>query len=312
MKKKETEGRDAAASYTALSKEILNSLLDRADAGFQVDGAALYDSYKDRFSQGAADAAENAYGLAARYTGGYGSSYGAQAARAAYQDYMQGLDDAVTAAEERQYQRRKAENDNLFTLLRTVDSLEQKEYDRGRDAVSDREKALADAYNAAKIGDYAPLEAQGIDTAALRQSDAWEAAQARAAYGDYAGLEALGVDLTRNAYERRLADALVAAQYGDNSALNSLGISTDAQERSAALETALRLAEIGDTSALRRLGVNTQRLQYETALSDAVRLAGYGDYAPLEALGADMTAQRSRDALTLAQQAAQYGDYSGL
>ena len=289
-----------------LRSEILDRLMNEPAAGsFDINTDRLYAQYRDMYTKNAALAAENAFGLASAKTGGYGSSYAASAASAAYGKYMEGLTEKALEIEEASRKQAEAERAQLTGQLNVLNALEKEDYNRFQDS-------LSLAFNAAKQGDYSLLEAKGIDTASLKDQAALERAATAAKYGDYSYLNALGVDTSSLTNQAALERAMSAAKYGDYSYLNALGVDTSSLTNQAALERAMSAAKYGDYSYLNALGVDTSSLTNQAALERAVTAARYGDYSYLSALGIDTASMQYESLLRTAASLAQYGDYSGL
>ena len=276
-------GEQAAPEYkpdetlTAMRGDVLDRLMREGEADFDVNADSLYRQYRDLYTDNAGKAARDVYGLASAATGGYGSSYAATAASAAYDRYMQGLTDrALDITEAARKQQGDARAD-LYDRLQALNALEESDYGRYRDR-------LSLAFNAAKQGDYSLLEDLGMDASALRRGDVTDLAELAAKYGDYGYLSAMGVDTSALTGKEATERAVRAAQYGDYSYLEALGVDTSDLRYEQLLQTAATLAEYGDYSALEQLGVNVDKLKQDDLLERAVALAGYGDYSLLGTL----------------------------
>ena len=137
---------------TVTSKRLLDRILDEpAGADPRINADALYRTYERRFTEQAQKAADNAFGLATRRTGGYGSSYAAGAAALAYDEYMRGLDDAVGQAQDRALQWEKYRSDRQYKALEAANAMEKNAYQRERDEKSDRKEAFSQATAAASL-----------------------------------------------------------------------------------------------------------------------------------------------------------------
>lgn len=203
---------------TLLAKNKLDALSASAGAGFDADSEKLYTYYRDIYADGARKAAENAFGLASKYTGGYGSTYAAAAAAAAYDQYTDGLYAELADANERAYK-------NSFAFAQKAAEYGDTSYMEALGADMSEEKrnaALAQAISEAKHGDYSGLEYMGVDTTMLRYNDLLSVAGEMAEYGDYSGLEALGMDVGKLRENDQLETALALAKYGDASLLSAL------------------------------------------------------------------------------------------
>ena len=130
---------------------------------FSYDPSAdpIYQMYRDRYTQSAKQAMKDTMAEAASLTGGYGNSYAQAAAQQAYDQRMQGLNDALPELYNQAYQRYQAEGDELLRQLALAQQMDQTAYGRYQDQLNDyynrmdAERALAnDMYNR-EYGEYA-------------------------------------------------------------------------------------------------------------------------------------------------------------
>lgn len=78
---------------------------------YDVNGDALYQQYKDRYTQNAKMSMKDTMGQAANLTGGYGSTYSQAAGQQAYDRQMTGLTDMIPTLEQNAYTRWKDAGD---------------------------------------------------------------------------------------------------------------------------------------------------------------------------------------------------------
>ncbi len=289
--------------------EILDRLMNEpAAADFDINTDRLYNQYREMYEKNASLAAENAFGLASASTGGYGNSYAASAAAAAYGKYMEGLTDRALQIGEASRKQQESDRADLYRRLNAVSDLETEDYSRFQDR-------LQLAFNAAKQGDYSLLEAMDIDTSALRRGDITEFAQFAAKYGDVSYLRAMGVDPSALTDEAALERAVTAAKYGDYTYLNALGVDTSAAQYNELLKTAAALAQYGDYSGLEALGVDVSALKEKDLLERALSLAKYGDYSLLGSFSENLGNLKQKVSVTVqkgAEEAYAYGGYASL
>ena len=83
---KETAGHtyQPEETLTGLRQDLLDRLMNAPAADFDINADRLYNQYRELYTKNASLAADHAFGLASARTGGYGSSYAASAAAAAY------------------------------------------------------------------------------------------------------------------------------------------------------------------------------------------------------------------------------------
>ena len=124
-------------------QSLINALL--AD----LSGAKFTYSAKDdpRYTlaqEYASDAMRNQMAESAALTGGYGNSYAAESGQKVYDSY---IDSAVNDMEDRAYTRWKNEQNDKYTQLNTLIGLDNTQYSRQRDAISDARYSDETAYN---------------------------------------------------------------------------------------------------------------------------------------------------------------------
>ena len=311
------DGVNAGDGESALSGKLRKIIVDRIlglsgeSASSGTDPDALLKTYAPIYEDAAAKAAENAYGLLAARTGGYGSSYAVSAAAGVYDDVMKELADKRTELarlqmdeEKLSLQKQSAALSALFDAVGLLDKDEQTAYARSQDAVSL-------AFRAATLGDYAPLQALGFDLSEKVKEDKWDRAVLRASYGDYSALEALGVDVSALREKAALSKAETAAKYGDLSLLDGLGIDTGDRRYRDLLDVAAALAGFGDYSGLEALGVDLTKLKADDALERALSLAKYGDYSLLGSFTDNAAALRAKIPVSVQKGAENAYSYGG-
>lgn len=216
--------------YSLMAKELLDRIYEASfsESGFGSDG--IYEELRESYEKEAEKAAENIFGLASTHTGGYGNSYAASAAAAAFEEYDGRLREAAARERESAEKRR---TDGLYRLLDAVRESDDREYKRYRDALDSlngQKKQDRDfAFEAGRAGDYSFLEKLGLDTSALKRRDDESEAEFLARFGDYSGLERAGVDLTKLSRDELISTAKIFAQYGDYSLLEALGADTESK-----------------------------------------------------------------------------------
>lgn len=117
--------------------DTMGQIMDRKPFSYDLDGDALYQNYKDRYTQQGRMAMMDTMGQAAGLTGGYGSSYAQQVGQQAYQGYMQQLSDVIPELYSLAYDRYQAEGQELKDRLSLLGAMDDRDYGRHRDTVSD-------------------------------------------------------------------------------------------------------------------------------------------------------------------------------
>ena len=297
----------------ALLARILRSDPGRGASGFDAD--ALFRDYVPLYENAASKAAENAYGLLASRTGGYGSSYAVTASAGIYDDVMKDLADRRTEltrlqmeSEKLALSKQQASLSALYDALGLLDADDARAYERTQDE-------LSLALSAAALGDFSRLAALGVDASSEEEKQALALASEKAKLGDYSALEALGVDVTALREKDALARAESAAKFGDYSLLEALGIDAEQRRYEDLLSVASALAKLGDYSALEALGVDLTSLREQNALETALALAKYGDFSLLGDFTDNVSALRTKIPASVqkgAENAYAYGGRSAL
>ena len=111
-------------------KDTMNSILNRKDFQYDVNGDALYQQYKDRYVNLGQQAMMDTMGQAAKLTGGYGNSNAQMVGQQAYQGYLQGLTDKIPELAQLAYQRYAQQGQDLYQKYGLLNSQEQADYNR--------------------------------------------------------------------------------------------------------------------------------------------------------------------------------------
>ena len=83
------------SQYDEHLKTTLDSILNRKEFSYDLNGDALYQQYKDKYMTQGKLAMMDTMGQAAAMTGGYGNSYASTAGNQAYQTHLQQMNDVV-------------------------------------------------------------------------------------------------------------------------------------------------------------------------------------------------------------------------
>ena len=83
------------SKYQGQIDRVMQNITDRKHFQYDVNGDALYQQYKDRYTQMGRQAMQDTMGQAAALTGGYGNTYAQNVGQQAYGQYMQGLTDKI-------------------------------------------------------------------------------------------------------------------------------------------------------------------------------------------------------------------------
>ena len=128
------------SQYTDEINAILEGILNNKEftyTGEDLMSDDLYKMYRDQYTHNAKLASENAMAGAAALTGGYGSTYSQAAAQQAYDGTMAQLNDMALEFADRAYDRYKWQQQDRYNQLGAVKGLDDTDYGRYRDTVSD-------------------------------------------------------------------------------------------------------------------------------------------------------------------------------
>lgn len=115
-------------SYDDEIQDTYQQIMSQPKFSYDLDGDALYQQYKDRYTQNAKLAMKDTMGQTAALTGGYGNSYGHAVGQQRYDETMRGLTDMIPQLEERAYQRWKGRGDALqdrYSMLMSMAGAER-------------------------------------------------------------------------------------------------------------------------------------------------------------------------------------------
>ena len=132
---------------------ILAQIQNPQEFKFSFNGDALWNNYKDMYTQLGRQASMDAIGQASALTGGYGNSYAQQAGQQGYQQYLLGLGDKAMDVYDRAYTRHRDAMGDLKDRYSIISDAEQQDYARYND---DYQKWLTER-------DFAAQQAQNAD-----------------------------------------------------------------------------------------------------------------------------------------------------
>ena len=122
--------------------EVLQKILNREEFSYDLNGDALYQQYKDQFTTQGKMASMDTMGQAAGLTGGYGNSYAQNAGQQAYQGYLQQLNDKVPELYQLAMNQYNQEGQAMYDQASMLGTMEDQDYGRYRDQVSDYNSEL--------------------------------------------------------------------------------------------------------------------------------------------------------------------------
>ena len=137
--------------------DVINKILNREKFSYDLNGDALYQQYKDKYTQQAKMAMGDAIGQASAMTGGYGNSYAQSVGQQMYAKEMQNLNDIVPELYAMAYDKYNQEGQDLYNQYSMLGAQEEQEYGRHRDTVADwlsERDYLANRYDSERDFDY--------------------------------------------------------------------------------------------------------------------------------------------------------------
>ena len=135
------------SAWQAQLNDIINKINNREKFSYDLNGDALYQQYKDQYTTQGKLAMMDTMGQAAAMTGGYGNSYAQSVGQQAYQGYLQGLNDKVPELYQLALSQYNAEGDEMYNQAALMAQMENQDYGRYRDTVSDYYTELDRLYN---------------------------------------------------------------------------------------------------------------------------------------------------------------------
>ena len=117
--------------------DIIQQIQNREKFSYDLNADALYQQYKDQYTTQGKMAMMDTMGQAATLTGGYGNSYAQTAGQQAYQGYLQQLNDKVPELYQLALNQYNKEGDDMYNQASLIAGMEDQEYGRYRDQMSD-------------------------------------------------------------------------------------------------------------------------------------------------------------------------------
>lgn len=146
-----------SSDWTTQLRDMYNKIIGREDFSYDLNGDALYQQYKDQAITQGNMAMMDTMGQAATMTGGYGNSYAQSVGQQAFQGYVQGVNDKFPELYQLALDQYNQEGQKLYDQMSLAAAMEQQEYAKHRDTVSDYNTKLGLAYDrldAAKNWEY--------------------------------------------------------------------------------------------------------------------------------------------------------------
>ena len=145
------------SQWQAQLDDTIGKILNREKFSYDLNGDALYQLYKDKYTQQAKMAMGDAIGRASAMTGGYGNSYAQSVGQQQYQKEMQNLNDIVPELYQMALDKYNQEGQDLYNQYGMLGAQEEQDYGRYRDSVSDyltERDYLTNRYDSERDYDY--------------------------------------------------------------------------------------------------------------------------------------------------------------
>lgn len=135
------------SNYQTQIDSLLGEIMNRPAFSYDFNADPMYQMYRDNYIDQGRQAMIDATANAAALTGGYGNSYAATAGQQAYQGHLQQLNNVIPELWQMAYNVYLNEGDDMRANMSLLQSLENTDYNRYRDTVSDWQTDRAFSYN---------------------------------------------------------------------------------------------------------------------------------------------------------------------
>lgn len=123
--------------YASQIESLYDKVSNPEKFSYDPNADPLYQMYADRYGQSARRSMNDTMADAAALTGGYGNSYAQAVAQQAYDEQMQGLNDALPTLYNQAYSEYTDRQNQLLNQLKMAQGMEDTAYNRYRDTVGD-------------------------------------------------------------------------------------------------------------------------------------------------------------------------------
>lgn len=234
------------SQWSGIVQDLTDQILNRGPFSYDYNQDPLYAQYKEAYTREGNRAMQDTLGEVSARTGGLASSYATTAAQQANNYYMGQLADKIPELQQLAYSMYQDEGNRLMSALDMVMSLEQGDYAKFQDQLSQ--------WNTDRNFNYGVMQDQLAND---RYDREWAYQLQQDQYNndlDMAGLLASVGDYSGYANLWGLSEAQTQAlidQYAKNQSLT---------DRESAMALADWMAQYGDFSGLKNLGVDTSYL----------------------------------------------------
>lgn len=137
--------------------ETLQQILNREKFSYDINGDALYQQYKDQYTNKGQMAMMDTMGQAQAMTGGYGNSYAQSVGQQVYQGHLQELNNKIPELYQLAMNKYQMEGDELLNQAALMAQQEEQDYGRYRDQLGDWQTErdyLSNRYDTERDYDY--------------------------------------------------------------------------------------------------------------------------------------------------------------
>lgn len=142
-------------TYGDSLRSAMDKILNRDKFSYDLNGDALYQQYKDQYTNLGRVAMQDSMAQASALTGGYGNSYAATVGNQAYQSYLGQLNDKVPELYQMAMDAYNREGQDMYNQYSMIADQYNNEYGQYRDRVNDwnneAQRLATDYYNAANM-----------------------------------------------------------------------------------------------------------------------------------------------------------------
>lgn len=135
------------SKYSEQISALLNDIVNRGKFTYNAEDDPLYNQYKEQYTSMGQQAMQDTMGEAAALTGGYGSSYASTAGNQAYQAYLGQLNNKIPELYQLALDKYNNETNDMYSRMNLYQNLDDTDYGRHRDDVSDYYTDLNNAEN---------------------------------------------------------------------------------------------------------------------------------------------------------------------
>ena len=124
------------SQYQQIADDTLKQYMNRDKFSYDLNGDAMYQQYKNKYTQQGKMAMMDTMGQAQAMTGGYGNSYAQAVGQQAYQSQLQNLNDIVPELYQLAYDRYNQEGQDLQNKYAMAANRESQDYSRHQDKMA--------------------------------------------------------------------------------------------------------------------------------------------------------------------------------